>query len=227
MIRVVVVAPEALMCSMITVVLESHDDIMVLASATTADEALSHAETCDVILGSAQLPEQGVLRIAQAVADQELDIGVVVMGVNAADGPSLVRIEAAVAGIVPHGAGADELVNQVKRASTGTAALSPTVMRAVMERVAELSRMYARPRLDPDLATELSSREEDVLDCLAAGMTNAEIGERLCSDVESVKNHVHHILDKLDALNRDDAVRYLQAFKASHAQPNGRAHRTP
>jgi DNA-binding CsgD family transcriptional regulator len=52
----------------------------------------------------------------------------------------------------------------------------------------------------------LSSREMEVLDCLAQGMTTVQIAEGLFISENTVKTHVRHILEKLDASNRAEAV---------------------
>jgi DNA-binding CsgD family transcriptional regulator len=52
----------------------------------------------------------------------------------------------------------------------------------------------------------LSKREREVLDCLARGMTSAQIADDLFISENTVKTHVRHILEKLEASNRAEAV---------------------
>jgi DNA-binding CsgD family transcriptional regulator len=58
--------------------------------------------------------------------------------------------------------------------------------------------------IPPDVA--LSKREMDVLKCLAKGMTSAQIASELFISENTVKTHVRHILEKLEASNRAEAV---------------------
>jgi DNA-binding NarL/FixJ family response regulator len=64
----------------------------------------------------------------------------------------------------------------------------------------------------PDVLTR---RQTEVLELLAAGQTNREIAETLYISVGTVKNHVHHILDALQASSRDQAAEYFHFMQAA------------
>jgi len=74
---------------------------------------------------------------------------------------------------------------------------------------------YVDPRLAPDFLRQLSrprsdsvlsGREREILQMLADGMSNREVSEKLVVSVETVKTHVKHILAKLEAEHRTQAV---------------------
>jgi DNA-binding NarL/FixJ family response regulator len=77
-----------------------------------------------------------------------------------------------------------------------------------------VGRPYADSRVDPAVLTApvapaqrlLSAREQQILQLLAEGCTNREVGERLLLGSETVKTHVAHILTKLKATHRSQAV---------------------
>jgi DNA-binding NarL/FixJ family response regulator len=52
----------------------------------------------------------------------------------------------------------------------------------------------------------LTAREQEVLHLLGEGLSNKEIGRRLCIELPTVKNHVHHVLEKLHVRRRAEAV---------------------
>jgi DNA-binding NarL/FixJ family response regulator len=80
----------------------------------------------------------------------------------------------------------------------GQSILSPEVTSRVMKAV-------GRSRgIPPEVA--LSKREMDVLNCLSEGMTSAQIATKLFISENTVKTHVRHILEKLEASNRAEAV---------------------
>jgi ATP/maltotriose-dependent transcriptional regulator MalT len=58
----------------------------------------------------------------------------------------------------------------------------------------------------PGLVAPLTARELEVLELLAAGQPNQVIAERLVITLDTVKRHVSHVLDKLGAANRTQAV---------------------
>jgi LuxR family maltose regulon positive regulatory protein len=59
----------------------------------------------------------------------------------------------------------------------------------------------------PGAAVRLTDREREVLRLVGTGLSNKQIGQRLCIEVPTVKNHVHHILSKLGVSGRHEAAR--------------------
>ncbi|WP_286141854.1 helix-turn-helix transcriptional regulator [Mycobacterium sp. M26] len=72
-----------------------------------------------------------------------------------------------------------------------------------------------------DIAQSLTRREVQVLNLLAAGKTNAQIGARLFISEGTVKAHLRHIMDKLGAANRTEAVAHYRELTRGHP-PSGR-----
>jgi ATP/maltotriose-dependent transcriptional regulator MalT len=71
---------------------------------------------------------------------------------------------------------------------------------------APASEVTAGRAVGDEIPTPLSDRELDVLTLVASGLSNGEIGGRLCITEETVKTHVRHVLAKLQARNRAQAV---------------------
>jgi DNA-binding NarL/FixJ family response regulator len=91
-----------------------------------------------------------------------------------------------------------ELKSAILQAAEGKGVLSPDVTKQVLRAVS----------LPPDQRGSggLSKREREVLESMASGNTTAEIAEELFISDNTVKTHVRHILEKLDASNRAEAV---------------------
>lgn len=92
----------------------------------------------------------------------------------------------------------EELCKSILLVSQGLSVLSPQITRQVMRAVS------LEPGASPD--NGLSSREMEVLECLAQGYTTTKIAEELFISENTVKTHVRHILEKLEAANRAEAV---------------------
>lgn len=92
----------------------------------------------------------------------------------------------------------DELQKAIIQVHQGLSVLSPQVTRQVLQAVS------TEPPSAGD--NELSERELDVLKCLAQGLTTGQISEELIISENTVKTHVRHILEKLGAANRTEAV---------------------
>ena len=92
----------------------------------------------------------------------------------------------------------EELRRAILLVSEGKSVLSPDVTRRVLQMVGSGKDVYSE--------VGLSDREKEVLDCLARGMTTAQVAEELVISENTVKTHVRHILEKLEASNRAEAV---------------------
>jgi two-component system, NarL family, nitrate/nitrite response regulator NarL len=75
------------------------------------------------------------------------------------------------------------------------------VAAGLARRVAPLA---GAPRPEPP--QRLTARERQVLDLLSEGLSNKEIGEQLCIELPTVKNHVHNVLEKLQVRRRAEAI---------------------
>ena len=107
-------------------------------------------------------------------------------------------LEAGVMGVVPRSANAAELVEGVRIIATGVQHLHPLAVTAWLQGIQSASRSVG--------GVEFSARECRVLEFIAEGSTNAAIASRLEVSVSTVKSHVAHLLTKLDACDRAQAV---------------------
>ena len=95
---------------------------------------------------------------------------------------------------------------------------------ALMDHVAELASIAARPYLKPEAYDALTPRELEVLKLIDEGLTNQEIADKLVIEVGTVKNHVHSILKKLDVASREDAAAHLPYIQQQDEDnPSGQA----
>jgi two-component system nitrate/nitrite response regulator NarL len=208
LIRVLIVDRIRLMCDIIATALSEEPDIEVIGCCTSPDVAVNIG-TCDVMLVSASLSNNGALDLVRTVSNGASGTKVLVFGLPELE-PVVVRyIEAGAAGYVRSNASLDELLNNVRAAQSGKALISPEVAAALMLRITEL----AAPRRQTDVAmsasVDLTPRQVEVLQLIGAGCSNRDIADELVIEVGTVKNHVHRILAKLNADNRHEAAAYL------------------
>jgi DNA-binding NarL/FixJ family response regulator len=127
------------------------------------------------------------------------------------DASVLGALRAGARGYLTKDAGAEEIRAAVEAVARGEAALDPAVQHHV---VAALS----APAADaPELPDEHTPREAEVLGLIAAGLTNAEIADRLVVSGATVKSHVNHIFAKIGARDRAQAVVYAYAHGLNSA----------
>lgn len=131
---------------------------------------------------------------------------VVAIGIADDDPEVLPLAEAGVAGYVTTDASAEEVVSVVESVARGEALCSPRIAAALLQRVATLSR---GEQPSPGRAA-LTAREREIVDLIEQGLSNKEIARRLQIEVATVKNHVHHILEKLNVARRGEAAALLR-----------------
>jgi DNA-binding NarL/FixJ family response regulator len=122
------------------------------------------------------------------------------------DASVLGALRAGARGYLTKDAGAEQIKDAVEAVARGEAALDPAIQHHVLAAVSAPTE--APP---PELPDDLTPREVEVLELIAAGLTNAEIAERLVVSAATVKSHVNHIFSKIGARDRAQAVVYAYA----------------
>jgi DNA-binding NarL/FixJ family response regulator len=95
----------------------------------------------------------------------------------------------------------DSLLHDIRRAYAGNAVLSPDITSTLVEHIHQQA-----DSLEKDTVRSLTGREIEVLVCLADGMSNRAIAEKLSICEATVKFHLHAIFEKLHVSNRTKAV---------------------
>jgi two-component system nitrate/nitrite response regulator NarL len=114
--------------------------------------------------------------------------------------------ESGVSGLLSRSASLDDLVLTVETAARGEVACSPRVTAALLRRVAR----FAQERRGERMLPALTAREREIAGLIVEGLSNKEIAARLQIELPTVKNHVHHILSKLNANRRGQAAAMLR-----------------
>lgn len=217
MIRLLLVNEMQLMCNVITAALEDEPDIQVIGCATTVEDALQKAQMrdVDVILVSTRLVEDGSLLLTKAITEAHPEIGILILGLTENKEQVLRFIEAGASGYVKRDDSFDDLVEKIHALQLNKVSVSPEIAAALVERLSELAQMFATLETSVVQDARLTSRELQVLELIAQGISNREIASQLTIEVGTVKNHVHNILDKLNVSSRSEAASYLALFKST------------
>jgi DNA-binding NarL/FixJ family response regulator len=205
-IRVLIADDEPLIRAGVRTVLESADDIQVVAEAGNGREAVAEAIRCrtDVALIDINMPVLDGLSTIQELRRQVPALRVVVLTSFGAEPNVLRALQHAAAGFVLKNCAPDELIRAVRAAHGGDAYLSPAVTRLVLGMVTPEA--AGRRQDAADRLATLTPRESQVLNLVAEGLSNAEIGRRLRMSEPTIKTYVSRILTKLDCANRVQAA---------------------
>lgn len=129
-------------------------------------------------------------------------VPVVVLAVPEAEPQVIACAEAGAAGYVTRSASLDDLKSAIAGALSGELRCSARMAGAMFRRLA--GRAHGRPRTA--LGGTLSRRELEILACLEQSLSNKEIARALGIELSTVKNHVHHVLSKLQVRRRSQAA---------------------
>ena len=195
-------------------------DVEVVGTAADGEEVLALAAELrpDVILMDLRMPRMDGVEATRRLRERDPGVKVVVLTTYADDRSVLDALRAGALGYLTKDAGAAEIQQALHRVADGQAALDPAVQLHLVEAIADGpppggSGGMASPQdrgvpggRPPGPA--LTPREAEVLTLIAAGLSNAEIAERLVVSEATVKSHVNHMLAKIGARDRAQAVGY-------------------
>jgi DNA-binding NarL/FixJ family response regulator len=178
-------------------------DVEVVGTAADGEEVLALAGELkpDVILMDLRMPRMDGVEATRRLRERDPGVKVVVLTTYADDRSVLDALRAGALGYLTKDAGAAEIQQALHRVAGGQAVLDPAVQLHLVEAIA------AEPPPGP-LPDGLTPREAEVLTLIAAGLSNGEIAERLVVSEATVKSHVNHMLAKIGARDRAQAVGY-------------------
>lgn len=155
----------------------------------------------DILLLDVNMPGMsGVEAVRNLKGDPETErCRVIMLTISKNDEDLMGAIAAGADGYLLKSAEPDELCKAILQVHQGMSVLSPQVTRQVLK-----AALSSEPGHSPE--SGLSAREMEVLACLAQGKTTAQIASELYISENTVKTHVRHILEKLTASNRAEAV---------------------
>jgi two-component system response regulator DevR len=184
----------------------------VIGEAGNAEEALIRVRALrpDVAILDARLPDGSGIDVCRDVRSADPSIACLILTSYDDDDALFAAIMAGAAGYVLKQVHGTDLVDAIRRVAAGQSLLDPAVTTRVLERLRE------GPRRDPRLAS-LTDQERRVLDLVAEGLTNRQIGTRLGLAEKTVKNYVSSLLAKLGLASRTQAAIY--ATQHDHPAP--------
>ena len=177
--------------------LSQEDDISVVGEASSGEEAIGLVarRRPDLVLMDARMPGMGGVRAIQQILDETPRVRVIVFTAHGEEDLLWECLDIGAHGFILKDVDGGTLISALRQVAAG----EPYVdQRLAPDFLRQLSR--------PKKTGVLSARERQILQLLADGCSNREVSERLVLSVETVKTHVKHILAKLDAEHRTQAV---------------------
>ncbi|MEM9516044.1 MAG: response regulator transcription factor [Actinomycetota bacterium] len=196
MIRVVVVDDHRMLSELLATALDEHPDITVVGAAADAAEALSTVSSLrpDVVVLDYDLPDRDGVSLIAPFREAAPNVRVLML-TSYADPTTLNdALEAGCAGFVTKRNSADDVVSAVLAVSANDTPVSPDMVRSLLTNDGG------------GTGSDLTSREVEVLRLAASGASNKEIAEQLFLSVNTVRNHMQRVLNKLGAHSKLEAT---------------------
>lgn len=182
--------------------LESEGDIEVVGEAGTAAAAIARIPALkpDVAILDARLPDGSGIEVCRHIRSADPSIRAIILTSFDDDEALFAAIMAGASGYVLKQVTGQDLLSAVHVVASGASLLDPQVTERVMQRLRDGSDN------EPDELKSLTAQERRILELVAEGLTNRQIGEQLFLAEKTIKNYMSSVLAKLGLERRTQAA---------------------
>lgn len=194
--------------------LSDEPDFEIVGEAENGQEAIKLTERLapDVVLIDISLPGLNGLEVARVIKRREPRTSIIVISMLEDDEQLFNAIKAGAAAYATKGIESEALIGMIRDVAAGKYLINdkvlskPHVASRILNQFRELA--ATEDQATSALFAPLTSREIEILDCIARGLSNKEIANQLSISGQTVKNHITSILSKLNVNDRTMAVMY-------------------
>jgi len=210
--RIGIVDDHAMFRDGLTAILGAEPDLEVIGQGGSAEEAvrLVHEFHPDIVLLDIDMPGGG-LSAAQQIAVDEPATKVIMLTASEEDDHLIKALKFGTRAYILKGVAARELLRIIHLVAAGESYVPPALAASLLLEMHETGSKTRQEENHP--LRELTVREREILENLASGMSNKEIGQKLYLSEKTVKHYITNILQKLQVRNRVEAA--LLAQKAA------------
>jgi len=203
--KILIVDHQALFREGLTGLLENQPEVTLVQQAGTIAQGLCLIPEInpDIILVDLDLPDGNGLEAVQKILECWPDANVAILSIHNSEEYALSAIRYGAIGFIPKDMPKEHFLATIRGIHHGEAAITRKMTRRLIQEYNRMSRIQA-PNFDGKLKT-LTFREYEVFELLSTGFSNREIAARLHIAENTVKSHVHNILEKLNLRSRSEA----------------------
>jgi len=213
-IRVLLIEDNRLLREGITAMIKEQTDMRVIASTGNGDALLKVKRLKpDVILLDLGLRGHSSLRLVKMVRKDIPDAKVIIMDLVPVQAELVEFVKAGVSGFILKDATLEDFIGTIRSVAEGAKVLPPPMTDSLFSQIVQHVARIGKKNLLRSV--RMTKREREVVEQIADGLSNKEIAQRLNIAVDTVKSHVHNILEKLALHTRLEIASYAHREKAS------------
>lgn len=206
-IRIVVVEDNRLLRDGLTVMLKEQSDMTVIAALSSGEGLLRKKPLRpDVILLDFVLRSRSSLRLVNGIRSAHPESRIIVMDLAPLQSSLVEYVQAGVAGFVLKDATFSDFLRTIRDVAQGRKVLPPLLTSSLFTEIA--THATRKGKGNPFRSVRMTTREREVIELIAEGLSNKQISGRLNLAVDTVKSHVHNILEKLALHTRLEIASY-------------------
>jgi DNA-binding NarL/FixJ family response regulator len=213
-INILIIEDNRLLRDGLNIMISEQRDLKVIAAISDREKSLSKVFTLkpDIVLIDLGLRSQNSLEIVKSIKKKSPDIKIIVMDLLPVQADILEFVKAGASGFILKDAMVHEFLKTIRSVAAGEKVLPPHMTGSLFTQIVD--RVVNGTR-DPNLmqAVRMTSRERQVIQLIADGLTNKEIGKSLHLSPFTVKSHVHNILEKMALHTRVQIAIYANTSK--------------
>ena len=209
-IQILLIEDNRLLREGLSVMLKEQPDLKVVASPGNTD-ALAKARRLkpELILLDLGLRSQNSLRLIKLFKKNFPEARVIGMDLVPVQEDLVQYVEAGVCGFVLKDATFDDFLRTIRSVARGVHVLPPPLTGSLFSQIVEHA--TRKKRGNPFTSVKMTNREREVIELIAEGLSNKDIAQRLHLATDTVKSHVHNILEKLALHTRLEIARFVHS----------------
>lgn len=192
-IRILIVDDHPVVQAGLTSMLATHEEVEVIGSASNGDEALAmiQRDMPDILLLDLRMPGMNGIDTLHALKNLNATVRVIILTSFETDENIYRAVQAGAQGYLLKDTSQQQMLEAIATVHAGKRYIPNRIAARLAERM---------------LRSNLTARESEILEMLAKGLTNKQIGTALTISENTVRNHVNSIMEKLEVSDRTEAV---------------------
>ncbi len=219
MIKVLIADDQQLIRESLKIVLDSVEDIEVIATAGDGDDAIKAAKEKkpDVILMDVRMPKMDGVQCTKKIKEEFPEVKVIILTTFDDDEYVYDALKFGASGYLLKGISTDELANAIRTVYQGQAMLNPDVAAKVLKFFSMVTQEENNIlSVNESFVKDLNENEWRIIEEVSKGRSNKEIAENLCLSGGTVRNYLSGILEKLELRDRTQLAIWALQRKNVH-----------